>query len=1149
MRALFLLLIPCLIPGVFADDWDDFTNNLATDLAPLISLFGEQVTKQFLSESLNVLDNYIFALAPLGILTAIVSVIRVCGNSSLRAFIGRAHEGPGEAEHELLSCVSETTAELFNDGGISRIFGRPKVLEVVAWEDDLSTNHGKTQITTLRGAVKMGIWKEHLADGSSEDPFEFDIPNLSLNMGIKRRSQFWFYTAALVGSILQLGIIVFAALTVFMFPQHFKKNGKAVADYAFPLFFIGTSLLSVGMFLCAFMIERSSTEYYYHPQKKCKIYWLQQGGQQVGDQVFGAFLGMRERGDGCSTKELPYIKSLRNDNYRNKDTWLLTAILLTMAGFVCQFVGLRGLHSSITLVQLGSTLLMAIIRTSLRTQRTDLDDNLLSSEERRLNSIRNQELDCFSFHLENIKSFLVSGQVDQPHRQSSPRDSDTKEGQGRQIIETRAHLAALTHSEKKERDSAWDDMPTRNVAINLRNAIQETMELVSSWSNKRLSSYKFGISLQSESADKPDSSVLEKYNIHLRKPDGSMHWEVDAAVLEAIVGLWTWSLLYSDHDIPWQGPFYRIIGQDHQEASEEETLLVYYKWIFRHTPALLAPPHSIPLSRGMFGYRISPAAGATTRSILAMRTHNPLHVMTAQDIYIYFLNSAFGLLSELGGETGILPNGVSFVAHSSRIEQLVRCFEANHLGSRQDALLCIVPALRRRGILPELSADSPPVRQQVEKYIAAGEWSEAFSLLQWFCERSGGTEFERSADEMGYLCCRAMLSPDSNVRAEGFKRVSTAIRYDPLSDFVHDIAAQRPSNWILCEKKSSYWDKFSPQLGWVAWHIANRLREQSFVQYLMRLGVGDGCISGRSDNESPASQIGRNGVIRWLTTGDNILDCNISGEEEKLSLEWLIDQGHSSLLCWMMIRWTEIGALHPHFLQAMLQLVSQCQSDTAIQIMRRHGADMNARSNVDVAGGHTALMQEIAEGDEKSVLRLLQHGADVNAASPSNLTPLVFAAFAGHTQIVNMLLEYGAHIEAREHKANFAALNAATDNNNLAVVKLLVEKGAYIDPASLDGMTPLLLAVSKGNIEIAKFLIEHGANMNAQNDSGYTPLMLAIEKHETSIASELLRRGCDVNAKDRSGLTAFDWARNTGKEDCLALLESTHSQGSSREVA
>ncbi|KAJ9359990.1 hypothetical protein DTO027B9_1542 [Paecilomyces variotii] len=1144
MRALFLLLIPCLIPGVFADDWDDFTNNLATDLAPLISLFGEQVTKQFLSESLNVLDNYIFALAPLGILTAVVSVIRVCGNSSLRAFIGRAHEGPGEAEHELLSCVSETTAELFNDGGISRVFGRPKILEVVAWEDDLSTNHGKTQLATLRGAVKKGIWNGHLADAGSEDPFEFDIPNLSLNMGIKRRSQFWFYTAALVGSILQIGIIVFAALTVFMFPQHFKKDGKAVADYAFPLFFIGTSLLCVGMFLCAFMIERSSTEYYYHPQKKCKIYWLQQGGQQVGDQVFGAFLGMRERGDGCSTKELPYIKSLRNDNYRNKDTWLLTAVFLTTAGFVCQFVGLRGLHSSITLAQLGSTLLMAIIRTSLRTQRTDLDDNLLSSEERRLNSIRNQELDCFSFHLENIKSFLVSGQVDQPHRQSSSRNSDTKEGQGRQIIETRAHLAALTHSEKKERDSAWDDIPTRNVAINLRNAIQETMELVSSWSNKRLSSYKFGISLQSQSADRPDGSVVEKYDIHLRKTDGSMHWEVDSAVLEAIVGLWTWSLLYSDHDIPWEGPFYRIIGQDHQEASEEETLLVYYKWILRHTPALLVLSHSIPLSRGMFGYRITPAAGATTWSILAMRTHNPLHLMTAQDIYIYFLNSAFGLLSELGGETGILPNGVSFVAHSSRIEQLVRCFEANHLGSRQDALLCIVPALRRRGILPELSADSPPVRQQVEKYIAAGEWSEAFSLLQWFCERSGGTEFERSADEMGYLCCRAMLSPDSNIRAEGFKRVSTAIKYDPWTERFHDIAAHRPSNWVLCEKESSYWDNFSQQLGWVAWHMAKRLRKQSFLDTLVALGIQEDIINGGTEDENTETEAeaGRLAVLHWLTEGDyEVFEQEISGKSMVLCLEWLTGHQHESLLYWLVTRWTAVGMLCQPFLHTAMRIATRSESDTALRIMCRHGADINARLNADRAANiirsTTLLIDMIVEDDERAVLKLLQNGADANAELRT-VTPLMLAAERS-VKITGLLLQYGADLNARPNMEE-TALNRAAINNRLDVVALLLDKGADIDTPGINGMTPLLSAVSEGYIELAEFLIVKGANMDAQTtDDGMTALMLAFKEGRASIASLLVSRGCDIRKKDSEGYTASDWARRAGQEEnYIALLHS-----------
>lgn len=177
--------------------------------APLITLFGEQVTKQFLSESLDILDNFIFALAPLGILTAVVSVIRVCGTSSLRAFIGRAQEGPGDAEQELLSCVSETTAEMFNDGGISRVFGRPEILEVVTWEEDGGPKDpDQPSVACLQDAVKKGMWDfKNMPDLIEEDPLELDIPNLSLNKGIKRRSKLWFYTAAVIGCILQIGML------------------------------------------------------------------------------------------------------------------------------------------------------------------------------------------------------------------------------------------------------------------------------------------------------------------------------------------------------------------------------------------------------------------------------------------------------------------------------------------------------------------------------------------------------------------------------------------------------------------------------------------------------------------------------------------------------------------------------------------------------------------------------------------------------------------------------------------------------------------------------------------------------------------------------------------------------------------------------
>ncbi len=85
--------------GVRASDGlTDFSNNLATDLGPLLALFGDAVTIQYLSESTSFLDYFIFAMAPIGIISAVVSTIRVCGSPSLRAFIGRSQEGDGSIQ-------------------------------------------------------------------------------------------------------------------------------------------------------------------------------------------------------------------------------------------------------------------------------------------------------------------------------------------------------------------------------------------------------------------------------------------------------------------------------------------------------------------------------------------------------------------------------------------------------------------------------------------------------------------------------------------------------------------------------------------------------------------------------------------------------------------------------------------------------------------------------------------------------------------------------------------------------------------------------------------------------------------------------------------------------------------------------------------
>ncbi|KAK6350304.1 hypothetical protein TWF696_006535 [Orbilia brochopaga] len=116
---------------VCADPGDDFSNNLFSDLAPLLALFGEQVAKQFLSQSLSWLDSVIFAMAPLGIITAIVSAIRVGGPRWLRAVIGRARESKGEAELELMSSTSADVCELWNGETIVRTLGSPYITEVL----------------------------------------------------------------------------------------------------------------------------------------------------------------------------------------------------------------------------------------------------------------------------------------------------------------------------------------------------------------------------------------------------------------------------------------------------------------------------------------------------------------------------------------------------------------------------------------------------------------------------------------------------------------------------------------------------------------------------------------------------------------------------------------------------------------------------------------------------------------------------------------------------------------------------------------------------------------------------------------------------------------------------------------------------------
>lgn len=88
---------------------------------------------------------------------------------------------------------------------------------------------------------------------------------------------------------------------------------------------------------------------------------------------------------------------------------------------------------------------------------------------------------------------------------------------------------------------------------------------------------------------------------------------------------------------------------------------------------------------------------------------------------------------------------------------------------------------------------------------------------------------------------------------------------------------------------------------------------------------------------------------------------------------------------------------------------------------------------------------------------------------------------------VELLLHYGASPNVRAGDG-LTPLAAAIIVREFDLVRLLVEGGAEIDAAEpRQGDTPLQSALIQGRDDIAQYLLDHGANPDARNKLGISP--------------------------------------------------------------
>lgn len=1132
--------------------WDDFSNNLATDLGPLVALFGETPTKQYLSECLNLVDIIIFATCPLGIITAIVSAIRVCGTPSLRAFIGRAQEGGGSAEAELCSSTSRDVCELYNNGGIARVFGRPKLLEFVYVTKPPHTDFYPPQNKTPTAGIhasseyfnhlsKDDQWRElGNTDTSDEEkhgrkrtPDFAPNPNLSLNVGIKPRSRFWFFSAAVLGTVLQSAVLVWAVLT--RSTLHLLRDGAA-DYYAVPFTIAGTILLCSGMACCAFLVERSTGERVFERkvaqggERKTSVYWVQPGNQHVGDQVFDSFAYTHHK------EPLDrYTTSWKKPNtVRVEFIWISAST--TILGFVLQFLGLRACHSSVAVVQLGVTLAMSLVRASLRTERLKREENPLASDP---DMYQGHELDWLALQLgrgdpqlggpSHSSTWHVSSFSGLPDVRKGrvldmrPEEVTKPPPKAFELFCYRARLGELTGlgTVQVHGSRAWDEhhVVVRQSARAAVQAIEKTMQvffdmksttkpvkLAERWKEASGIFWALPCSVCQKDATKkgnvtenPDVVYLSVKREAIQAGASESLWQANTSEIEAAIGLWLWSLKcqrWSKMEDP------KEFEQENSEKEENISRILsldendevdFELWRSRGVNPISKSPLKISSylngswnpsqpgqrpedldSRGkrIFGWPVEPPSTSSQDEVklLEIPITNSLAVACAQEVYSLFLSAALTMVHEIGGNTIIESPSLRQV--NDNVSSILEAFTTSGLGSAGDAFSCVLPALKRHDLLPRAADALSHARFDAERLVRAKEWEKAEKLLHWTVAHSAVLNVQSEEKELeGNEYRLSLLLLCECYRKASLSKDSARIGIRGISSLL-DHHVSRPAQSKLTLQTSA--------------------GAQSLLTDTLR------CYS-----EAILAYACEEG----MTQTDR-------GQERQLR-----DDQHTPMVSRTALR----KAVKSHDLTATLYHLS-------------------AGTKPEDAFSRTALSYAADWGWYPVVQSLVEDGSPVQERDALDRTPLSYAAANGDLNTFSFLLNMGTFPDSGDQQ-NRTPLSYAAENNHLAILSMLLkDQRVNTETEDREGRTALWWAVRRGHEAAAHVLLQKTRVKSTESPNHGQLLYWAAFHGLRGIAEQIIERGDDVNARGNAQFSnALEAASAAGRESTVELLLSKNA--------
>ncbi|KAI0448299.1 putative ankyrin repeat-containing protein [Xylaria acuta] len=198
--------------------------------------------------------------------------------------------------------------------------------------------------------------------------------------------------------------------------------------------------------------------------------------------------------------------------------------------------------------------------------------------------------------------------------------------------------------------------------------------------------------------------------------------------------------------------------------------------------------------------------------------------------------------------------------------------------------------------------------------------------------------------------------------------------------------------------------------------------------------------------------------------------------------------------------------------EGVVQLILERLSRTK-EIFRRGLPWKTSVTDSKDKAGRTALFHAAMRGHYSISKMLIKKGASLKIRDEYRQTSISLATHYGHKRTIELLYKHGARLESQDEytqsadKSGFTPLSRAINLGEEDIIQMLLDMNAGVEALSEDGSGPLHNAIQTRNIKVVQLLLDKGVNTEKPNFSHRTPLLLAVNQGFIEGAQLLLERG------------------------------------------